>query len=83
MLADKQFIHMLWEKYYKPQIEAEKAQQEKLVEEIVVEELVDENGRGRCVRCKHKRKLGKRGAAKGMCKKCRKAMSQEVEHASV
>lgn len=34
--------------------------------------ITSDHGKGRCLKCGFKRKLGQRGHAKGLCKKCRK-----------
>ena len=65
MSAEKMFIHQLYEKYYG-------SRKKEVAPIIVIEELIDESGKGRCIKCKHRRKLCKRGATKGQCKRCRK-----------
>jgi len=52
-------IHQLYQQYYGGR-------------EKVVMPLLNDQGKGKCVKCGRRRKLGVRGVGKGQCKKCRK-----------
>lgn len=34
--------------------------------------LTDDNGKGKCVKCGKRKKLGQRGKCRGVCKKCKR-----------
>lgn len=40
--------------------------------DLTPKQIISAEGKGICVKCGYRRKLGKRGLAKTMCKKCRK-----------
>ena len=59
-MSERQFVSSLYQKYYGGK------------EKIEMPVTCLETGKGRCLICGFKRKLGTRGIAKGKCKKCRK-----------
>ena len=64
-MDDRQFISGLYQRYYAGKEKIEKP-------------LLNANGKARCVVCGYLRLVGVNGHAKGKCKKCRKAVSQDA-----
>lgn len=72
---EKKFVSDLYKKYYsnEPKINFDWDKRER-PSEIIVSVM----GKAICLKCNKKRKVGKRGKNRGVCRKCRRNNEKEI-----